>query len=244
MKYLVKIALASSLLLSTSLFAQDEAEEVDPRGWEGTGEFGLVNTTGNTESLALNLKMNFILTTDNWRHRFTGTALTTSEDGNKDNERYTAEVQSDRALNEKSWIFGSFRWDADKFGSYDPQLVLSAGYGRELMKSENHVLKGEIGAGYRDLTERVSGESSSDAIARFLLDDFWQIWESTAWTNRLLIETGKNNTFTQFDTGLTVAMNDRFAIKLGFQIRNNSDIPPGDTEKTDTITSANLVYNF
>ena len=244
MNYLVKITLVGALMLTNSLYAQDEAVEADPLGWEGAGEFGLVATTGNTESTALNLKLNFIYTTENWRHRFTGTALMTSEDGNKDNERYTAEVQSDRALNEKSWIFGSFRWDADKFGSYDPQLVFSAGYGRQLMKSEKHELKGEIGAGYRKLTERVSGESSSDAIARFLLDDYWQVFSTTAWTNRLLVETGKNNTFTQFDTGLTVSMTDRFAIKLGFQIRNNSDIPPGDTEKTDTVTSANLVYNF
>jgi len=35
-----------------------------------------------------------------------------------------------------------------------------------------------------------------------------------------------------------------FALKLGFEIRNNTEIPPGDSEKTDTITSANIVYNF
>jgi putative salt-induced outer membrane protein len=244
MNNLVKIALSGAILLSTSLYAQDEVVEARPLGWEGTGELGFVSTSGNTESTALNLKLNFIRTTERWRHRFTGTALMTSEDGDKDNERYTAEVQSDRKLSEKSWLFGSFRWDADKFGTYDPQLVFSAGYGRLLMQSENHQLKGEIGVGYRDLTERVSGDSSSDAIARFLLDDNWQVFATTAWSNRLLIETGKNNTFIQFNTGLTVSMTERFAVKLGFELRNNSEIPPGDAEHTDTITSANLVYNF
>jgi len=241
---LARILTAGVLILSAaSVFAQDE-EEAEVKPWEGTGEFGFVNTTGNTESVALNLKLNFVRTTEKWRHRFSGTALMTSEDGNKDNERYTMEVQSDRSLNEKSWLFGSFRWDADKFGSYDPQLSLTAGYGRQLMKSEKHELKGEIGAGYRKLEERISGDSSGEAIARFLLDDSWQVFESTAWTNRLLVETGSSNTFTQFNTDLTVAMNDRFAIRLGFEARNNSKIPPGDSEKTDTITSANLVYNF
>ena len=38
-------------------------------------------------------------------------------------------------------------------------------------------------------------------------------------------------------------MNDKFALKFGFEYRNNSDVPPG-VDKTDTITSANLVYNF
>jgi len=245
MKYLLKIALAATLLLSISAYAQDE-EEVVELGWSGTGEFGFVSTTGNTETVALNAKLNFILTQERWRHRFTGTALNTSEDGNKDNERYTMEMQSDRKLSEKSWLFGAFRWDADKFGSYDPQMSLTAGYGRQLMKSEKHELRGEIGAGYRKLEETVSGNTSSEFIGRFLLDDSWQVFQSTLWTNRLLVETGSSNTFTQFNTGLAVSMTERFALKLGFEIRHNSEVPKGiaDSENTDTITSANLVYNF
>jgi len=212
--------------------------------WAGSGEFGFVNTTGNTETVAMNLRLNFVRTGERWRHRFTGTAINTSEDSIKDNERYTVEVQSDRKLGEKSWLFGAFRWDADKFGSYDPQVSLTTGYGRQLMQSDRHELKGEIGAGWRSLTETVSNYESSEAIARFLLDDWWQVFASTRWTNRLLIETGSSNTFTQFNTGLAISMTDSFAVKLGFEARNNTSIPPGDSEHTDTITSANLVYDF
>ena len=246
MRNLLKYLLAGCLLLTTaSVFAHDDPDEkgvVNP--WEGSGEFGFVNTTGNTETVALNLKLNIIRTGERWRHRFTGTALVTSEDGNKDNERYTTEIQSDRKFNEKSWLFGAYRWDADKFGSYDPQLSLTAGYGRQLMNSEKHILKGEFGAGYRKLKETDSGNSSSEAIARFLLDDSWQIFKSTRWTNRLLVESGSSNTFIQFNTGLAVSMTDRFAVKLGIELRNNTKVPPGDSKHTDTITSANLVYNF
>ena len=246
MKYLTKIVLAATLLLTVSAYAQDEEEAAVELGWSGTGEFGFVSTTGNTETVALNAKLNFILQQERWRHRFSGTALQTSEDGNKDNERYTMEVQSDRILSEKSWLFGAFRWDADKFGSYDPQMSLTAGYGYQLMKSEKHELKGEIGAGYKKLEERVSGDSSSEAIARFLLDDSWQVFQSTLWTNRLLVEAGSSNTFTQFNTGLAVSMTDKFAVKLGFEVRHNTDVPQDieDSENTDTITSVNLVYNF
>jgi len=215
---------------------------VDP--WDGQGEFGLVNTTGNTETVALNMRLNFVRTGKRWRHRFTGTALMTSEDGVEENERYTMEVQSDRKISDKSWLFGAFRWDADKFGSYDPQVSLTAGYGYQLMKSDRHEMRGEIGAGYKSLTETVSDIESSEAIARFLLDDWWQIFSNTRWTNRLLIESGSSNTFTQFNTGLAVSMADRFSVKLGFEARNNTKIPPGDSEHTDTITSANLVYDF
>ena len=247
MRYLVKSILVIGLLLSaTSVIAQDDAEEERVLGWSGTGEFGFVSTTGNTETVAINAKLNFVLTQERWRHRFSGTALNTSEDGINDNERYTAEMQSDRKLNEKSWLFGAFRWDADKFGSYDPQMSFTLGYGRQLMKSEKHELKGEIGLGYRSLEETVSGRSSTDAIVRLLLDDSWQVFSTTMWTNRLLVEAGSDNTFTQFNTGLGVSMTDRFALKLGFEVRHNTDVPRGiaDNENTDTITSANLVYNF
>jgi len=246
MRNLVKILLAACIFFTAaSVFAHDEPEEeavVKP--WEGSGELGFVSTSGNTETTALNFKLNFVRTGKKWRHRFTGTALMTSEDGDKENERYTMEIQSDRKLTEKSWLFGVFRWDADKFGTYDPQVSLTAGYGRQLMKSEKHSLIGEIGAGYRKLEETESGISSSEAIARFLLDDSWQVFKSTVWTNRLLVETGSSNTFAQFNTDLAVSMTDRFALKLGFEARNNSSIPPGDSKHTDTITSANLVYNF
>jgi putative salt-induced outer membrane protein len=247
MKYIAKIALAGALLLSINVYAHEEEVVEEPnRPWEGAGEFGYVDTSGNTDSTALNLKLNFIRTGARWRHRFTGTALMTSENGIEDNERYTMEVQSDRKLSEKSWLFGAFRWDADKFGSYDPQMSLTTGYGRDLMKSEKHLLKGEIGGGYRKLEERVSGDSNSEFIGRFLLDDSWQVFTTTLWTNRLLVEAGSSNTFTQFNSGLGVSMTDKFAVKLGYEVRHNSDVPVdiADSENTDTVTSVNLVYNF
>lgn len=245
MRDLIKITLASGLfLLATSVYSQDDAEEETELGWSGVGEAGYVKTSGNTDSSALNVRLELVRTTENWRYRLAGTALTTSNNGEKDNERYTAEAQADRKLGDKGYVFGVYRYDADKFGTYDPSQTVTVGYGRELMNSEKHVLKGEIGVGYRSLKETASGESESDAILRFLLDDAWQIFDTTAWTNRLLIETGSNNTFTQWNTGLTVAMTDAFAVKLGFELRSNSDVPNSDTKKTDTITSVNLVYNF
>jgi len=245
---LVKVLLASGLFLfAGSVFAHEEnevEEEVVVDPWEGSGELGYVGTSGNTDTTALNFKLNFIRTGERWRHRFSGTALMTSEDGTTDNERYTAEVQSDRKLTEKSWLFGAFRWDADKFGSYDPSVSITAGYGYQLMKSEKHELRGEIGAGYRNLTETISDDSEGEFIGRFLLDDWWQVFESTKWTNRLLVEAGSSNVFTQFNTGLAVGMTDRLAIKVSFEVRNNTKIPPGDSEHTDTVTGINVVYNF
>lgn len=246
MKHLLKITLAAGLIFAGNAYSQDvnAPDEQEKLGWLGSGEFGLVSTSGNSDTFALNLKAELIYRTDKWQHRIAASALSTSEDGDKDSERYTAELQSNRDLSKKSYMFGVYRYDADKFGAYDPQQSFSAGYGRELMKSKNHFLKGEIGVGYRQSTARTTDVKENDAIARFLLEDSWQIWPTTLWTNRLLVESGKDNTFTQFDTGLAVSMTQRLAVKLGFEVRNNTQLPPGDSESTDTTTTVNLLYNF
>ena len=43
---------------------------------------------------------------------------------------------------------------------------------------------------------------------------------------------------------LAVAMNAKLSLSLGFEVRHNSDVPQGVAENTDTVTTANLVYNF
>jgi len=235
--------LAVLWLAAGAALAQDGAA-AEEMGWQGTGELGAVRTTGNTDTTAVNLKLEFTHQSEKWRQRFAGTALVSSKNGTKDNERYSAEAQADRKLDENSYIFGVGRWDSDKFGAYDPQVTVTAGYGRQLMKSDRHALKAEIGAGYRSLKETDTGETSSEAIGRLLLDDSWQVFDSTKWSNRLLVESGSDNTFTQFNSALAVAMNARLAIKLGFEVRNNSKVPPGVSDKTDTTTTVNLVYNF
>jgi len=68
MKYSTKTVLAATLLLTVSAYAQDEEDAVE-LGWSGTGEFGFVSTTGNTETVALNGKLNFVLQRERWRHR-------------------------------------------------------------------------------------------------------------------------------------------------------------------------------
>lgn len=242
MNYFTKITLLGLVLVAGDVFAQDE--DVVDYGWTGKGELGFVDTSGNTDSTALNLGLELLKNTEKWRYRLGATALVTSKNGDKDNERYSAELQGDRKLSEKSYVFAAYRYDADKFGAYDPQQSITVGYGRDLMTSDTHHLKGEIGVGYKNSEERITGESSSEVIARILLEDQWQVFDTTAWNNRLLVETGSDNTFTLFNTNVTVSMTERFALKVGWEYRHNSDVPPGTLDKTDTTTSANLVYNF
>ena len=111
-----------------------------------------------------------------------------------------------------------------------------------MLDNAKHQLVGEIGIGYRD-AELQTGLTESGAIVRGLLDYSLAVTDNSEFTNRFLVESGSDNTFIKNLAGISVSMNDRFALKFGFEYRHNSDVAPG-TDDTDTITSANLVYNF
>jgi putative salt-induced outer membrane protein len=231
---------------TVSLFSQAVmAQQAAPAktGWTGSGELGLVKTTGNTETESLLLSVEFIREQDKWRHRAAASALSAEDSGNTTAERYGFEWQSDYKLDDKSWILGAFRYESDEFSAFDNQQTLTFGYGRNLVDNAASKLVGEIGIGYRDAELAATGISSSEMIIRGLLDYTLQVTDNSEFTNRLLVESGSDNTFIQNLAGFSVAVNDRFAMKFGFEYRNNSDVPPG-VDDTDTITSANLVYNF
>ena len=242
LKQLLASALAFGLVLaSTSLMAEEE--EAPKYGWSGKGEFGLVSTTGNSDTFSLNLGLEFLYNSEKWRHRFAASALKSEDDGEKTAQRYDLGAQSDYKLSKKSYIFGALRYDNDDFSAYEDQFTVSTGYGRQILDSKKQQLRMEAGIGYRSATVAETGVTEDGVIFRGMLDWGWQITESTKLGERFLIESGSDNTYMQNDLGLTVAINSRFALGVAFQVRHNSDVPPG-VDKTDTQTSVNLVYNF
>ncbi|MEJ8569086.1 DUF481 domain-containing protein [Elongatibacter sediminis] len=238
-KLITLAALAATL--SSPLAAQEE--DAPDYGWSGKGEFGLVSTSGNTDTQSINLALEFIYNSEKWRHRLAASAINAEDDGDTTAKRFDFGAQTDYKLSERSYVFGALRYEKDDFSAYEDQSTLTFGYGRQLLDNDIHQLKIEGGLGYRTAKLQETGESESDAIARGLVDWVWQLTPSTDLTERFLVESGSDNTFIQNDLGLAVSINSRFALKLGFQVRHNTDVEDG-VDKTDTLTSANLVYKF
>ena len=57
-----------------------------------------------------------------------------------------------------------------------------------------------------------------------------------------VVEATADNTFAQNDIGIAVSINKTLALKAAFQARHNTDVPVG-TERTDTLTSVNIVWS-
>jgi len=216
----------------------------DAAQWSGQGEFGLVVSRGNSDTETLNLGLNFDRQSEKWRNSLKLTALRASDDGDLNAERYTLGYKSGYNFNEKSYLFGAFRYDQDEFSSYDYQASLAFGYGRQLLDSETQQLSIEFGPGVRrsEPADPLQ-DTETNAIARLSTDYAWVISETANLTNDLLVEAGSDNTFAENELALEVAINSRFALKLSGAVRHNTDVDPG-VDKTDTLTTANLVYKF
>jgi putative salt-induced outer membrane protein len=216
----------------------------DAAEWSGKGEFGLVVSRGNSDTETLNLGLNFERKSEKWRNNLKVTALRASDEGELNAERYTLGYKSGYNFNERSYLFGAIRYDQDEFSSYDYQASLAVGYGRQLLDNDTHQLSIEFGPGVRRAEPADPlADTETSVIGRLSTDYAWAISETASLTNVLLVEAGSDNTFAENELALEVAINSRFALKLSGAVRHNTDVDPG-VEKTDTLTTANLVYKF
>lgn len=250
------IALA---LAPTWALAQDDAAAEETQGWKGTGELGLVSSSGNSRSDSINAKLGVSFEDDDWKHtinvagfrqRGEVTVLTDPDDPDSGEQvlrtnanRYEIGASTARKLDRRNSLYASLRYENDDFAPYDYQGTVSVGWGHQLIKTDATSLYFEAGPGYRRTRDAVTEQTDGDFIARGKMAFETQLTENTALVDELLVEAGSDNTFVQNDFGVKVAMNASLAIKAGLQVRHNTDVP-ATRRNTDRLTTVNLVYDF
>jgi len=246
-------------LISVALFSTQVALAEAGNIWKGEGELGFSSSTGNTENESLNTKLSISREYEKWIHGVTFSALRGKDNDTTTAERYVFNARSEYKLSELNYLFGAFRYDDDRFGGYDYQTSLVAGVGRHIIKTEATSLKLEIGAGARrsqlkemdavedetSLKEKVDFTESSrnEGIVQSRLNFSHSFTKTTAFIQDFLIETGKENTYIESDTGLRVSISDHLALKVSFAMKRNTTVPEGK-EKIDKVSTVNLVYSF
>ncbi|GAA0718426.1 DUF481 domain-containing protein [Dokdonella soli] len=262
-KMLIPIALLAALPLAA------QADD----GWSGSGEVGFAAARGNAKSENLNAKLQFKKEDDQWKDTFYLTALrskgevktATIDNGQIVNvsnyklnaNRYEAGASAGYKLDERSYIVGALRYENDDFSPFNYQWTASIGYGYTVLKNQSDELSFEIGPGFKryqpvdilgpevinNVPVRHTFGANDEVVARGLMAYKHNFTDSTSFVDTLLMEAGSDNTFFQNDAGLQVDMSKKLALKIGYQVRHNSDVTPG-IKKTDQLMTTNLVYNF
>lgn len=248
--------------------AGTDASASDNGGWKGSGEFGYASATGNSRTENANAKLGLSQENDYWKNNFylnglrsKGDTAVTNGSGQTVNvltttaNRYDTGASVGYKLDPRSYIVGALRYEHDDFGANLWQGTASIGYGYILLKSDRSELSFEVGPGYKqyrpatalieidDVQVPFKQDTQSELVARSLINYKYRLTSNTALDDTLLIEAGSKNKYYQNDIGLSVNMTRKLAIKLGYQVRYNSDTLPG-IKSTDTLTTTNVVYNF
>lgn len=242
----IAVYVASGLLVFAS-------SSLSAKGWNGTAEFGLAITTGNSDSQTINGKFAFKRESNRWLSDLNAAALRAKADDDLSANRYELGAKVGYLFTERLYSFGSLRYENDDFASYDWQTVASVGAGYRFIDNDATTLVGEIGPGVRrwQPVAELRGtppvlaqfDTENDAVVRGTFDLQHQLTANTTLSNLLLAESGGGSTFLQNDLGVTVQMSERFALKAGYQVRHTNDVPVG-LKKTDQLFTTNLVVAF
>jgi putative salt-induced outer membrane protein len=224
--------------------------------WTGKAELGVLLASGNTEAKSANTKFDLKRESEKWINTFFVGALYGENASFSTAERYEAKYQADFKINDRLSWFGALRGEQDRFSGFVYQATASTGASYKFIDSPTTKLQASLGAGYRrlknevlvktdagEVIDRIEGDVESEPVGTLSSDFEHSFTESTKITNKLLVESGSDNTALQNDIALQVSMTETLALAVGLGIRYNTD-PPPLSESTDTLTTINLVYNI
>ncbi|MEM8498780.1 MAG: DUF481 domain-containing protein [Pseudomonadota bacterium] len=257
-------ATAFGLSLTATTFAEEAADPAAD-GWTGSIGAGLVMTGGNTETESGNAVLDITRSIGAWSHNLNTSALWTADSVRTTAEKYYLSFQSNRALSDKSYLFGVASYDDDRFSSFDYQASAALGYGYHLIANDSMNLKLEAGPGYRvsapfiyqtdamgmnvadantGLPIKIGvGPKDNELIGRFAESFDWQFSDNAKLIQELNVEAGSDNTVTRFLVAVETNVVGSIALRVSYGIKNNTDVAPG-LDKTDTETAITLAYGF
>jgi putative salt-induced outer membrane protein len=221
--------------------------------WTSKVEAGLVASRGNSDADTSNLKVRIGREFARWKHTLELAGVYAADNVGTTGQRWNVREQSDFNFNGKGFWFGSGRYEEDRFSGFEYQSTLGTGLGWRFFDDPVTKLSVQIGGGYKVLRSRdslsddgltfVSGMREESAIVQGSLDLEHELTATTKVINKLLVESGSDNTFTQNDLSLQVRILGALALAVGYSVRYNTD-PPPDFTKADTLTTLNLVYEL
>jgi putative salt-induced outer membrane protein len=229
-----------------------------PVGWSGHGQAGLVLARGNADTTTANAKIDASDTINDWKHLLHLAYLYGQSAGIATAQRFEYGWQTNYQFGKKAFVFGSVNGEDDHFDGFVYQVTFATGLGYKFIDSQTTKLTGTLGFGYRRLqTEtlqhnpnnssevigRIPGESTSDGVGSAGLDYQQQLTRTTKLTDKLLVQSGGQNTSVANDLAVAVNMTNALALSVGYGVRYNSN-PPAGTKSNDQLTTINIVYSF
>jgi putative salt-induced outer membrane protein YdiY len=248
-------------LMLTVLSATVAAEEKRP--WEVEIELGAIATSGNTETTSLHTKVDAKQNLTRFNNEYIFSSLYKQDDVLQDDNTKVKEKTADKYLvsaksayqlsdADKSYLFGIASYTHDKFGAYKTYETIAIGYGDWLYSNDKVKWFLEAGPGYfrgekvlqtLNVNDPYIYEIEQGALLRVATELEWKVTQTAVFKQTFSVESGSGNTRVLSETSLAASITNAMQMKLAFAVASDSAVA-ADKEKTDTTTSATIVYKF
>jgi putative salt-induced outer membrane protein len=240
-----------------SVLADDAPAPPPPQvTWIGKGQFGFLDSKGNSDSESINGNLDLLRYDGAWKNEFYLAGLYGKNSGIVSAERFEGREQTNYNFTKDFFVFGGLRYEHDEFDGFVYQASATSGVGYNLINTPADQLTTQIGAGFRRIRpeaidkdadgvvyHRQPLEVQSGAIGTATVNYTHKFNPSTALTNTFLAEAGSQNTMVQDNIQLAVKMSTKLALTVGYGVTDNSN-PPAPLKKIDTTSTVNLQYSF
>ena len=232
--------------VAASAIAQDE-----PKPFTMDGEFGLIVTTGNTETSSATAGITAQQELENWSNDYQIEGLYKQETVVQDDEevertsaqKFFASAQGNYKLenpDHRLFVFSSY--EDDRFSNFAYQATLAGDWSQKMWKTEKTAFEYSVGPGY-SWAETQAGVDNDSFIVRGSAAFKWFISDTAKFTQTASTEVGSENTKSRAESALTATISGSLSMKVSLRLDHNSNVAEG-VEKLDTETAVTLVYNF
>lgn len=248
----LQVIMAVALALAPAVFAQEE--EAENSGWTGEGSLGGGITTGNTDTVDIDVGVNVAKETPTWKYAAEGGYNFGQVDGEDARNRWFVAGQVDRNFGERWYSFGRLTYEQDEFSGFDARLFVGVGAGYHIFKREKLRWAVEVSPGFRldEVADSIDpgppeviipGGNVSNFAARGSSNFAYDFNANVGFTNDTNVIWTDLSTQTINTTALNAALTESITARFSFEVRNDTNPPEGFVE-TDTATRLSIVYGF
>jgi putative salt-induced outer membrane protein len=257
-----KLAIIALCGLSLNAFAEDAAAPKDPLTM--SAELGALFKSGDTKSTDVKIGFDADYEKGLWRSAIRFDALTSKteiEDENGDKNSQTTDQkwklvgQTNYTIDTESsnYVYGNASYDDNRFGGFENQSSISAGWGRRWYESKNGSFDADIGPGYKRDAVRYNDENGHEQIRNegALIVQAQAVYvrkinEHVEFKQLLVAkyatDSAENSNY-QAESSITTKLISTLQLKVSFKIDHNTEVEEGK-ENTNTQTALTLVYSF
>ena len=243
-------ALAALALVAAGCLPATAQVTVKPDGqWRHLIGAGASLASGNSDAKSLNLSYDGVRATASEKWSLTGRALYARDGDETTGQRVSTGIQYNSDITPDVFSFASADVLHDRPANLQLRASVGDGLGYHVRRDERGFfdVSGGLGYTYDDYDEsaRVDGAERTH-YGRFELllgeESTHQLTDTTALKQKLRVRANLRNiggVRSDFETGLTVAVNHAVNLIVGFTHRYDSD-PGSDVEHTDTLFTTGL----